>query len=258
MEEQHPDFLTFKQRTFCNEYLVDMNATRAALRAGYSAATALNGALMRIPKIQLYLQRHATAATDRAQITQDMVLKELAKIAFGNMGNYFTDDGRMKPMDALNADEKAALLNVIISKDGSTQVKMNNKMQALDKIARHLNFYKPTEKPAETFYVYLDERDMTADDWFEDEQEEKGEEPEGGSRKPEAMVDEDEILRDGAGIPYDMPVMMDKPRTYDIPKPPAVSEVTEKPVYASALKGKYVSRHILLERKKQAKLWRTY
>jgi hypothetical protein len=170
MENKYAKFLTYKQQTFCDEYLVDMNATRAALRAGYSAGTALNGALMRMPKIKLYLEQHIAQAAKRTQITQDMVLKELAKVAFGNMGNYFDADGKLKPMDMLTDDEKAALWSVSIDKDGAVSIKMNNKMQALDKIAKHLSFYNPEPKQPEKVYVYLDEEDMTEDDYFEEEE----------------------------------------------------------------------------------------
>jgi phage terminase small subunit len=84
--------LTPKQQRFCDEYLVDLNATKAALRAGYSGATALNGKLMTIPKIRYYLQQRTEAATRKAQVNHEMILNELCKMAFGNMGNYFTSE----------------------------------------------------------------------------------------------------------------------------------------------------------------------
>jgi hypothetical protein len=212
MENKYAQFLTYKQQTFCDEYLVDMNATRAALRAGYSAGTALNGALMRMPKIKLYLEQHIAKAAQRTQITQDMVLNELAKIAFGNMGNYFGTDGKLKPMDSLTDDEKAALWSVTMDKEGTIRLKMNNKMQALDKIAKHLDFYKPEEKRVEKVYVYLDKADMVEDDYFEEEEEDeemqeargKNQDEEGNCDDDLPLVDDEGIvLRDSAGIPYD-------------------------------------------------------
>src|ERR1700744_1191481 len=97
-------FLTPKQQKFCDEYLTDLNATRAALRAGYSSSTALSGALMRIPKIAAYIQQRTEAASREAQITHQMILAELGKIAFGNMRNYYHSDGRMKGVHELTAD----------------------------------------------------------------------------------------------------------------------------------------------------------
>ena len=90
--------LTPKQQLFCDEYLIDMNATRAALRAGYSKNTALNGQLMQIPKIALYIKSRREETSRKLQIDHQMVLAELAKTAFANIGDYFGADGKLKPM----------------------------------------------------------------------------------------------------------------------------------------------------------------
>jgi hypothetical protein len=199
MKTNVADFLTPKQRKFCDEYLIDMNASRAALRAGYSASTALNGQLMAMSKIKLYLQQRTEEIAQKVQVTHDMVMSELCKIAFGNMGNYFLPDGRMKPMHELNDDEKAALWSISVNDDGSgssamatTKFRMYNKLSALDKIAKHLNFYKAEEKKAEVRYVYLDKADMTEDDWFEDEDEENENENQesGGKMQDEEKPDD--------------------------------------------------------------------
>src|SRR4051812_11160297 len=96
--------LTPKQQRFCDEYLIDLNATKAALRAGYSSGTALNGKLMTIPKIRYYLQQRTDMAVEKAKVNHDMILSELCKVAFANMGNYFMPDGTMKPMRDLTPD----------------------------------------------------------------------------------------------------------------------------------------------------------
>lgn len=213
-------FLTPKQKLFCDEYLTDMNATRAALRAGYSATTALNGALMRMTKIKLYLQERTESATLRLQINQDMVLRELGKIAFANMGNYFAADGSRKPMHQLSDDDKAALWQVDADGTLTVKIRMHNKLAALDKIAKHLNFYKPEYKAPQKMYVYVNDNDLTEDDWFEDESERQ--EPgcktqdisaeEKGIQGLECELQDDEhvdsavpvedVLRDSAGIAY--------------------------------------------------------
>jgi hypothetical protein len=169
METNQPIRLTPKQQLFCDEYLIDLNATRAALRAGYSASTALNGQLMGIPKIKLYLQQRAQETAQKVQVTHEMVLRELCKIAFGNMGNYFDADGRMKPMDQLSDDEKAALWSVSGGdSDSAMKVRMYNKMAALDKIAKHLKFYEVAQQQPEKVYVYLNPDHLDAHDRFED------------------------------------------------------------------------------------------
>jgi len=176
--------LTPKQQRFCDEYLTDLNATKAALRAGYSDSTALNGKLMTIPKIRYYLQQRTEAAVEKAKVNHDMILSELCKIAFGNMGNYFTADGTLKPMQDLTADEKAALWSVTVTEgsgatvSSTTRIKMNNKMAALDKLAKHLKFYDAEEKQPEVVYVYIDkdnvdDNDRYDDAYFDDEDEDE-------------------------------------------------------------------------------------
>ena len=75
--------LTEKQKRFCEEYLIDLNATQAAVRAGYSPKTAEQAAarLLRNVKVQEYLNILREKQSERTQITADMVLKELEKIA---------------------------------------------------------------------------------------------------------------------------------------------------------------------------------
>ena len=182
MNPELTEFLTPKQLLFCTEYLTDMNATRAALRAGYSSSTALNGQLMNIPKIKCYLQQQTQQRMERVQFTHDQVLRELGKIAFGNMADYFAADGSIKPMNEVGNDAKAALWSVSVSDAGSggsvigdntdskrlLKFRMYNKLSALDKIAKHIGFYKPEMKPAETAFAFLNPEQLTADDTFDD------------------------------------------------------------------------------------------
>jgi hypothetical protein len=142
--------LSHQQQRFCDEYLTHFNAFKAALTAGYSTNTASKGALLHVPKIQLYL-KHAMAKTaNRLEITHDMILRELAKVAFANMGNYYDEYACLKRLKDLTVDEKAAIAyyDFVEIQDGDgyrvgtqSKIKLHNKMSALDKIARHLGFY---------------------------------------------------------------------------------------------------------------------
>jgi phage terminase small subunit len=168
MNTNQVDFLTPKQQLFCDEYLVDMNATAAALRAGYSGSTALSGALMRLPKIRTFLEQRTQSTAERAQENRELLLGELTKIALGNMGNYFDADGSAKPMYALSEDEKSALWYVKVNVDGSVIYKMHNKLAAIEKIAKLLQLYLPEVKEPQTQYVYVDRKSICEDDRFED------------------------------------------------------------------------------------------
>ena len=134
--------LTTKQKLFCDFVLQGLNATRAALRAGYSRTTAENGCLMNMPKIKKYLAEHATGGED-VQVSHDMILKQLCKIAFANVQDCFMPDGMLKGMDDIGPDTMAAVESISITAAGDVKIKMYSKMAALEKIARRTGFYIP-------------------------------------------------------------------------------------------------------------------
>jgi hypothetical protein len=191
--------LTPKQQLFCDEYLTDMNATRAALRAGYSQESAMNGALMRKPKIKAHLDERLKDLKAKCPVTPEMMLAELAKIAFGNMGNYFDDDGKLKPMGLLSEDEKSALWHVKCSDDGVANLKMYNKLAAMEKIAKLMRFYEPKVAEPERIYVYLDKKNICEDDRFEDPTVDAPEIP---FKEPVEFADEEGHIIYEEPIPY--------------------------------------------------------
>ena len=81
-----------KQKRFADEYLIDLNATQAAIRAGYSPKTAyrIGAELLQKTSVQEYLQKRMNDRTKRTEITQDRVLQELAHIAFDDIKNYLS------------------------------------------------------------------------------------------------------------------------------------------------------------------------
>lgn len=82
--------LTAKQQRFCDEYLVDLNATQAAIRAGYSEKRASEQAYQLLQKttVQEYIQKRQRDRIARTEITQDFVLNELMAIASVNATDY--------------------------------------------------------------------------------------------------------------------------------------------------------------------------
>jgi phage terminase small subunit len=153
------EILTLQQQRFCDEYLVSFNAYTSAVCAGYSMNTARKAELLHLPKIQAYLKAGMAKNAERLQVTHDMILRELAKVAFSNMGNYYDDNATLKPMCCLTTDEKAAISQYQImdslDQDGNrvgefSRIKLHNKMSALDKIARHVGFYGVAGKSVES------------------------------------------------------------------------------------------------------------
>jgi phage terminase small subunit len=148
--DEHSYRLTHQQQRFCDLYLTHFNAFKAAVECGYSENTSRKGALLHVPKIQQYLKEAMNKRSQRLEITHDMILRELSKIAFSNMGNYYDEYGCLKRMNELTVDEKGAIsyYDIVEIQDAESfrvgtqsRIKLHNKMSALDKIARHLDFY---------------------------------------------------------------------------------------------------------------------
>lgn len=159
--------LTAKQQRFVDEYLIDLNATQAAIRAGFSAKTARQAGnrLLTNVDIQQAIQAGMEARSGRVAITQDMVLRELAKIGFSDIRKvvrwgetmvrmvdgeeYCAED--MVPYHGLalidsteiDDDTAAAIAEVSQGKDG-LKVKLHDKKGALVDIGRHLGMFVPT------------------------------------------------------------------------------------------------------------------
>lgn len=97
--------LTEKQKRFADEYLTDLNATQAAIRAGYSRKTAysIGDENLRKPEIQKYIQERLKERQERFEITQEMIVNELCKLGFAKIDAEF-----LKPSDKIKALELTA------------------------------------------------------------------------------------------------------------------------------------------------------
>jgi len=111
--------LTPKQERFVAEYLIDLNATQAAIRTGYSAKTAASqGArLLKQSGVARAVQTAQQARAVRTEITQDRVLQELARIAFFDIRRLYRADGSMKDPCELDADTAAALASIEVKEE---------------------------------------------------------------------------------------------------------------------------------------------
>ena len=105
--------LTERQARFVAEYLVDLNATEAAKRAGYSEKTAYSIGFenLRKPEIQDAIQTAMAQREKRTAITQDRVLQELARVAFANGTDFARVVVREEPVEVV--DEEGDLKKVV-------------------------------------------------------------------------------------------------------------------------------------------------
>jgi phage terminase small subunit len=145
--------LTPKQELFCQEYIKDFNATRAALAAGYSEKIPSETGYenLRKPQIQDYLKKLLEKRSLRNEITQDRILEELAFIAFFDIRELFNDDGSLKNIKDLDERTARALAAVDSSKittkgkDEVTEfikkIKALDKRGALELLGKHLGMF---------------------------------------------------------------------------------------------------------------------
>lgn len=175
---QHPkdkvvqnESLTDKQKAFCEEYIVDLNATQAAIRSGYSEESARQIATENLskPNIQFEIERLKKARSKRTQITADRVLEELASVGYSKITDYlevvekdvvvgYKKDAsgqhdyeqpifktkkvvEIKETKEMNPDAIKAISEIKHGKHGIS-LKLYDKLNALENIGRHLGIWK--------------------------------------------------------------------------------------------------------------------
>lgn len=148
---RYPNKITVaqKRKIFVQEYLIDFNVTRAAKAAGYSEKTAhvTGHYLLKDPKVQAAIQDAMQARIERTQVTQDRVVKELAKLAFSDMRNFARwGPGGVELKDSRTlSDEDSACVAEISQVDTQYGVnlrfKLYDKSKALEMLGRHLGMF---------------------------------------------------------------------------------------------------------------------
>ena len=141
--------MTEKQKIFADEYLIDLNATRA-YRVAYPSvkkdevAAAAAARLLKNVKVAAYIQKRMEERQKRTEITQDRVLEELAAIAFARATDYAEVKGecvRIKDTDTLDEQQIRAIAGIKEGKYG-IELKLNDKEKALELLGRHLGMFK--------------------------------------------------------------------------------------------------------------------
>lgn len=167
------DGLTPKQAAFVKQYVVDFNATKAALRAGYShhSAHSIGYENLKKPEIQRAVAIEAKRRAEAVEVTAENVIRELGRIGFSNMQDYMVvgPDG-MPRLDwrSLTREQAAALREVTVDVIGHTldpgapaeydddgneiepelvpihrvKFKLESKQAALEKLGRYFGIWK--------------------------------------------------------------------------------------------------------------------
>lgn len=144
-----------RERTFLGEYLINLDPKRAAITAGYSETVACSKAYQWVsnskvkPHLFMAIEKAMALREKRTQITQDRVLKELAKAAFFDIRTLFDDKGDLVAVHKLKGDTAAAISNIDVTSymteggDLSTTSKFRilDKLRALELVGRHLKMF---------------------------------------------------------------------------------------------------------------------
>jgi phage terminase small subunit len=159
--------LTAKQSLFVQEYLIDLNATQAAIRAGYSKRRAKEIGYKLVHKNTLanIITAELHKRSTKTEITAERVLKELASIAFADMQNYVEIDdetgavrakswGEMPEGASRAVCEIKEVRRIMGSGEGGKEIvlecrlgyKHHNKEKALELLGNHLGMWKDRQE----------------------------------------------------------------------------------------------------------------
>lgn len=139
--------MTKKQKLFCDEYLIDLNATQAAIRAGYSPETAgaIGNENLKKPEIRAHIDRAMAERSRRTGVNADRVVQELAKIAFVNASDVIDPETATIKEDALPEDT-AAIQSVKVKTFGEDglerEIRMADKLKALELLGKHIGMFR--------------------------------------------------------------------------------------------------------------------
>jgi phage terminase small subunit len=158
--------LTPRQQRFVEEYLVDLNGKQAAIRAGYSPKTAEVTASqnLRIPKVQAAITAAQARRSQRTEITQDTVLRELAVLAQSDIRDYVIDNqGNVAVREGASADAMRAVSSLkkkITHTDAGvtfeTTVTLWNKPMSVRMAGEHVGLFKGKEQAPPDIHLHVD------------------------------------------------------------------------------------------------------
>lgn len=152
----HPRKLEPRQQRFVVEYLLDLNAKQAAIRAGYSEKTAESqgSRLLSYAKVSAAIADAQARRAARVEIKADDILLELLRLAKSDVRQLFDETGRLKPIHEMSDTAAASLASVEILREKTTvqgeitieesvrKIRLWDKTAALTTLAKHLGLLK--------------------------------------------------------------------------------------------------------------------
>ncbi|MDP4109602.1 MAG: terminase small subunit [Bacillota bacterium] len=141
--------LTAKQQRFAEEFLVDLNASQAAIRAGYSARSAYESAHqnMQNPRVRAYLDQMMAKLSRRTGVSQERIVRELARVAFVNAADVI-DFSTASVSSQASSDDTAAIAAIKVKNTPTSEgecsdceIKLLDKLKALELLGKHMGMF---------------------------------------------------------------------------------------------------------------------
>lgn len=146
--------MTPKQQRFVEEYMIDLNATRAAIRAGYSARTAQEQGSRLLSNVMVAkaVEQAAGARAQSTGVTAERVLQELSRLAFADIRKVFDEEGRLRPVSDLPIEIAASIssIEVVTTRipgsdpvevEYTAKMKFWDKRSSLELLGKHLKMF---------------------------------------------------------------------------------------------------------------------
>lgn len=138
-----PDDLTPKERLFVQEWLIDKNGTRAYRAAGYTAKTEKVAGveacrLLTKPRVAAAIEKALARLRQKLEVTAENVLEEYRRIAFADARDLYRPDGQLKQPGEWDDAVAATVASVEAGAGLTVKVRRWDKLQALDKLTKHL------------------------------------------------------------------------------------------------------------------------
>ena len=145
-----------RRERFCQEYVVDFNAVRASIRAGYSerSAYSISNKLMKRMDVQVRIEQLKFPIMNEIKLRREDVINELRRVGFSDVRKLFNDSRGLTDLDCLDDDTAAAIESIEVVAntqrgevvDYTHKIKMSNKLGALKELAKHFNIYEDHQK----------------------------------------------------------------------------------------------------------------
>lgn len=165
-----PDVFSEQMELFCREWLVDFNATQAAIRAGYSidSARQIGSENLSKPSIKARIEAIRKDIDLRNGGLTQRLIDELSKIAFSNIQDYVGESNEVKDMAEIDRDQAAAVGSIKRSltefgdeDHGGTKTtvefKLHDKVSAIEKLGRYVGLFENDNKQKSTVIRVIDE-----------------------------------------------------------------------------------------------------